>query len=293
MGAAAVLGQAGPPPAILQEARVPTRRWPRWRVASNHITVISLTVILIVWEILGRQLPAALASYPSAIAVAFWQLLVDGRLASAFVASIQPFIAGYLLAALIGIPLGLLLGRDRTIEAALGIYITAGYAVPLVALVPLFVLWFGLGFLVKVVIIFTMTVFPIIINTWAGVKAVPRALVEVGTAFVASPAAITRKIIIPATIPYVMTGLRLAIGRAVVGMVVAEFFTAIGGLGGIIINAGNNYDMAVLFVPVIVLMLLGYGLTVLVGTLERKIAPWHSGITGRDEQRSALREDER
>lgn len=287
-----MLGQAGPPPAILQEAQVSTRRWRKWRVASNHITVISLTVILIVWEILGRQLPAALASYPSAIAVAFWQLLLDGRLASAFVASIQPFIAGYLLAALIGIPLGLLLGRDRTIEAALGIYVTAGYAVPLVALVPLFVLWFGLGFLVKVVIIFTMTVFPIIINTWAGVKAVPRALVEVGTAFVASPAAITRKIIIPATIPYAMTGLRLAIGRAVVGMVVAEFFTAIGGLGGIIINAGNNYDMAVLFVPVIVLMMLGYGLTVLVGTLERKIAPWHSGITGRDEQRSARREDE-
>ncbi len=288
-----MLGQAGPPPAILQEARVSTRRWRRWRVANSHITLLSLTVILVVWEILGRQLPAALASYPSAIAVAFWQLLMDGRLAAAFVASIQPFIAGYMLAALVGIPLGLLLGRDRTIEAALGIYVTAGYAVPLVALVPLFVLWFGLGFLVKVVIIFTMTVFPIIINTWAGVKAVPRALVEVGTAFVASPAAITRKIIIPATIPYVMTGLRLAIGRAVVGMVVAEFFTAIGGLGGIIINAGNNYDMAVLFVPVIVLMMLGYGLTVLVGTLERKIAPWHAGITGRDEQRSALREDER
>lgn len=288
-----MLGQAGPPPAILSETRVPARRWRRWRVASSHITVLSLTVILVVWEIVGRQLPAALASYPSAIAVAFWQLVVDGRLAAAFVASIQPFIAGYLLAALIGIPLGLLLGRDRTIEAALGIYVTAGYAVPLVALVPLFVLWFGLGVLVKVVIIFTMTVFPIIINTWAGVKAVPRALVEVGTAFVASPAAITRKIIIPATIPYVMTGLRLAIGRAVVGMVVAEFFTAIGGLGGIIINAGNNYDMAVLFVPVIVLMMLGYGLTVLVGTLERKIAPWHAGITGRDEQRSALREDDR
>jgi NitT/TauT family transport system permease protein len=201
---------------ILRDEPAPTRRWRRWRVGTGHITLLSLAVILIVWEIVGRQLPAALASYPSAIAVAFWQLLVDGRLVSAFVASIQPFIAGYLLSALIGIPLGLLLGRDRTIEAALGVYVTAGYAVPLVALVPLFVLWFGLGFLVKVVIIFTMAVFPIIINTWAGVQAVPRALVEVGTAFVASPAAIMRKIIIPATIPYVMTGLRLAIGRAVV-----------------------------------------------------------------------------
>jgi NitT/TauT family transport system permease protein len=138
-----------------------------------------------------------------------------------------------------------------------------------------------------------MAVFPIIINTWAGVQAVPRALIEVGTAFVASPAAIMRKIIVPATIPFVMTGLRLAIGRAVVGMVVAEFFTSVGGLVGIVITAGNTFDMAVLFVPIIVLMMLGYGLTVLVGKLERKIAPWQSGITGRDRWRSTLREDER
>lgn len=286
-----MLGQAGRPGALLQHEPVPARhRRPAGRLTGTPITLGSLAVILTVWEIVGRRLPAALASYPSAIAVAFWQLLADGRLISAFIASIQPFVAGYLLSAVVGIPLGLLLGRDRRIEAALGIYVTAGYAVPLVALVPLFVLWFGLGFLVKVVIIFTMAVFPIIINTWAGVQAVPRALVEVGTAFVASPAAIMRKIIVPATIPYAMTGLRLAIGRAVVGMVVAEFFTAVGGLGGIVINAGNNYDMAVLFVPVIVLMLLGYGLTVLVGRLERKIAPWQSGITGRDGGRSAARE---
>ncbi len=277
----------------LEEQPLQPRRRRGWHLTNRYITLASLAVILIVWEILGRQLPAALASYPSAIAQAFWQLLMDGELASAFIASIQPFIAGYLLSALIGIPLGLLLGRDRTVEAALGVYVTAGYAVPLVALVPLFVLWFGLGFLVKVVIIFTMAVFPIIINTWAGVQAVPSALVEVGTAFVASPAAIMRKIIVPATIPHVMTGLRLAIGRAVVGMVVAEFFTAIGGLGGIVIRAGNNYDMAVLFVPIIVLMLLGYGLTVLVGKLERRIAPWQSGITGQDTWRSALREEER
>jgi ABC-type nitrate/sulfonate/bicarbonate transport system permease component len=277
----------------LEEQPLQPRRRRGWRLTNRYITLASLAVILIVWETLGRQLPAALASYPSAIAQAFWQLLMDGELASAFITSIQPFIAGYLLSALIGIPLGLLLGRDRTVEAALGVYVTAGYAVPLVALVPLFVLWFGLGFLVKVVIIFTMAVFPIIINTWAGVQAVPSALVEVGTAFVASPAAIMRKIIVPATIPHVMTGLRLAIGRAVVGMVVAEFFTAIGGLGGIVIRAGNNYDMAVLFVPIIVLMLLGYGLTVLVGKLERRIAPWQSGITGQDRWRSALREEER
>jgi NitT/TauT family transport system permease protein len=278
---------------IAEDQPGPAQRRGGRRVRSGHITLLSLVVILVLWEIVGRQLPAALASYPSAIAAAFWQLLVDGELVPAFIASIRPFILGYLLSALVGIPMGLVLGRYQAVEAALGLYVTAGYAVPLVALVPLFVLWFGLGFLVKVVIIFTMAVFPIIINTWAGVQAVPRTLIEVGTAFAASHAAVMRKIIIPATIPYAMTGLRLAIGRAVVGMVVAEFFTAIGGLGGIVINAGNNFDMAVLFVPIIVLMMLGYGLTVLVGSLEQRIAPWQAGITGRDRWRTTRMEDER
>jgi NitT/TauT family transport system permease protein len=252
------------------------------RLRDGRYTVASLVVILVVWEIIGRQVNPLLITYPSAVAVAAWDLLREGTLGNAFLVSVQPFVIAYAIAAALGIPAGLLLGRYRFLEAAFGFYVTAGYAVPLVALVPLFVLWFGLGVLVKVVIIFVMAVFPIVINTTAGVKSVPKTLVEVGTAFAASHADIMRKIIVPATIPHVMTGLRLAIGRAVVGMVVAEFFTAIGGLGGIIINAGNNYDTAVLFVPVILLMALGLGLSELVGLLERKIAPWHVSITGRD-----------
>ncbi len=268
----------------------PTRAAQGWRVRlrDRHVTVLSMAVVLVCWEVFGRQISPALASYPTAIAQAFWQLLLSGALPSAFIASVQPLVAGYLLSALIGIPMGLLLGRSRPAEAALSMYVTAAYAVPLVALVPLFVLWFGLGFVAKAVIIFSMAVFPIIISTWAGVQAVPRSLIEVGVAFVASPAAIMRKIIVPATIPYVMTGLRLAIGRAVVGMVIAEFYTAVGGLGGIIINAGNDYDVAVLFAPIVVLMALGYGLTALIGHLERRIAPWQAGLTGRDARRGPL-----
>ncbi len=279
----------GPSESVLAPVRETPKtvagRWPLVRLKGRSITLIALLVILLFWEIAGRQIGPPLATYPSAIARAFWALLLNGKLLAAFVASIQPFVIAYLLSALVGIPLGLLIGRYPVVEAALGVFVTAGYAVPLIALVPLFVLWFGLGFAVKVVIIFTMAVFPIIINTWAGVQAVPKTLIEVGTAFVASQAAIMRKIIVPATIPYVMTGLRLAVGRAVVGMVVAEFFTAIGGLGGIIINAGNNYNMPVLFVPVIVLMALGVGLSALVGALERKIAPWQASLTGRDRNR--------
>jgi len=288
-----VLGRADRPAAALVDRPAEERPPQKRRGRHGYLTFLSLIVVLAVWEIVGRQLPAALASYPSAIALAFRQLLVDGELVSAFLTSMQPFAAGYLLAGLAGIPLGLLLGRYPAVEALLGIYVTAAYAMPLVALVPLFVLWFGLGFVVKAVIIFTLAVFPIIINTWAGVQAIPKTLVEVGTAFVASQGAIMRKIIVPATIPYVMTGLRLAIGRAIVGMVVAEFFTAIGGLGGIILTAGNNYDIAVLFVPVIVRMMLGIGLTALVSRLERRIAPWQASIAGRDKWRPTDVEDKR
>jgi NitT/TauT family transport system permease protein len=182
----------------------------------------------------------------------------------------------------IGVPLGLIIGRFAFLEAALGVYVTAGFAMPLVALVPLLILWMGLGFTVKMAIIFLMAVFPITINAWLGVRAVPKTLIEVGLSFVASPATILRRIVLPATLPYIMAGLRLAVGRAVVAMIVAEFFTSIGGLGGIIINSANNFDTATMFVPVIVIVLLAIGLTWLIGIVERSVAPWQAEIAGRN-----------
>jgi ABC-type nitrate/sulfonate/bicarbonate transport system permease component len=252
-----------------------------WHLKNSYITIISTIVILLIWEVLGRQINPLFASFPTAIAEAGWEMLLDGSIITGFITSVQPLIVGYALAAVVGIPIGLLVGRYGVLEAAFGIYITAGYATPLVALVPLFVLWFGLGFTVKVAIIFSLTIFPIIINTWAGVQSVPKSLIEVGTAFVASQSQIMRKIVVPATIPHIMTGLRLGVGRGVIGMVIAEFFTAISGLGAIIIQTGNSFKTADMFVPIIVIMALGIGLTALVGVLERKVAPWHRSVTGR------------
>jgi NitT/TauT family transport system permease protein len=176
------------------------------------------------------------------------------------------------------------IGRFWIVEATLGIYVTAGYAMPLVALVPLLMLWLGLGFKVKVAIVFLMSVFPVVINTWLGVRAVPKSLIEVGRSFVASDAVILRRIVLPATLPYIMAGIRLAVGRAVVAMVVAEFFTAISGLGAIIINSANNFDTATMFVPLVLLMVMAIGLNSLIGWVERKVAPWQAEIAGRDRQ---------
>jgi len=253
------------------------RRPPRWA-----ITVGSLIVALAIWEIFGSQINPIFGSYPTAIAEAFWNLTVSGKLGAALLQSLQPFLAGYLLAIAIGVPLGLVIGRFWVAEAALGLYVTAGYAMPLVALVPLLMLWLGLGFKVKAAVVLLMSIFPITINTWLGVTAVPKSLVEVGKAFVAPDVTILRRIILPATLPYIMAGIRLAVGRAVVAMVIAEFFTTISGLGAIIINSANNFDTATMFVPIIVLMVLAIGLNWLIGAIEHRVAPWQAEIAGRD-----------
>jgi NitT/TauT family transport system permease protein len=262
------------------QGEAPERRpIPRWLVTCG-----SIVAVLIFWEIVGRQINPVFGSYPTAIAVAFWELLVTGQLWAALFESLQPFVLGYGLAIVIGVPLGLLIGGFRVAEAALGIYVTAGYAMPLVALVPLLILWLGLGFAVKVAVVFLMALFPITINTWLGVVAVPKTLIEVGKSFVAPDLVILRRIVLPATLPYIMAGVRLAVGRAVVAMVIAEFFTTISGLGAVIINSANNFDTATMFVPIIILMLMAIGLNSLIGLVERKVAPWQAEIAGRDRE---------
>ena len=264
------------PPAADPAERRPLPRW--------AITFASIVCVLILWEIFGRQINPIFGSYPSAIAVAFWELLRSGQLWTALYDSLRPFLVGYGLAIVIGVPLGLFIGGFRMAEAALGIYVTAGYAMPLVALVPLFMLWLGLGFAVKVAVVFLMALFPICINTWLGVRAVPKTLIEVGKSFVAPDLVILRRIVLPATMPYIMAGVRLAVGRAVVAMVIAEFFTTISGLGAVIINSANNFDTATMFVPIIILMLMAVGLNSLIGWVERRVAPWQAEIAGREKE---------
>lgn len=240
------------------------------------VRLASIIFVFVMWEILGRQVSPLFMSYPSAITEAAVRMIASGELFTAMESSMQILLLGFVIAAVLGLSLGLLIGRYRTVEAATDWIVNALYATPLIAIIPLVILWFGIGSASKLFIVALLTVFPILINTIAGVRNVPRALIDVGDAFAAKEHEVFTKIILPSALPYMMAGLRLGIGRGIIGMVVAEFFTAITGLGALIVKYGNQYDTASMFVPVFVLMLLGVILTLMVKRAEAWIAPWKS-----------------
>jgi NitT/TauT family transport system permease protein len=238
------------------------------------VRLASMAIVIGAWEFVGRRTSQLFLSYPSAVLKAGARMIASGELFGALASSLQTVVIGFFTAAVVGIVLGLLIGRYRVVDAATDWLINALYSTPLVAVIPLVILWLGLGDLAKLFVVTILSVFPVVINTAAGVRNVPRALIDVGTAFAANERQVFVKIILPSAVPYMMTGLRLAIGRAIIGMVVAEFFTAITGLGALIVKYGNRYDTASMFVPILTLMLLGILLTSLVRRAEEHFAPW-------------------
>lgn len=247
---------------------------PRPGSHARMIRLASMATVAGAWEFVGRRTSPLFLSYPTAVVKAGVAMIASGELLAALASSLQTVVVGFFAAAAIGIVLGLLIGRYRAVDAATDWLINALYATPLVAVIPLVILWLGLGDLAKLFVVTILAVFPVLINTAAGVRNVPRTLIDVSTAFAASERQVFLKIILPAAVPYMMTGLRLGIGRAIIGMVVAEFFTAITGLGALIVKYGNRYDTAAMFVPILALMLLGILLTSLVRRAEEHFAPW-------------------
>ena len=240
----------------------------------NMVRAIAVAVFFAYWEYAARGMSPLFMATPSAIFRAAWQITASGELPNAFVASMGPFVLGLVISIVGGIVLGILLAQFWFLEYTLDPFINALYAIPRVALVPLIILWAGLETTGKVTIVVSIAIFPVIINTYAGIKDVRGSLLEIGRAYGATERQMFTKIILPATIPYIMAGIRLAVGLAIIGMIVAEFFTAITGLGGLIVNYANSFATAKLFVPIIVIGLLGVGLTELVLYIERRLSSW-------------------
>ena len=233
-----------------------------------------LALILVLWEVLGPLINPILFSYPTKIAAAFYELTVSGELPYYAAESLQILLYGLLLSIVVGVPLGVLMARVKRVEWALELPINALYSTPMVALVPLLVLWFGIYMEAKIIVVFLFAVFPILINTYQGVRECDKNMLEVARSFRSSEWQMWKDVLLPFALPYIAAGIRLAIGRGLVGMVIAEFYTTISGLGFMITRYANVFETDKTFVPVILLLFLGVALTGSLKWVERRIAPW-------------------
>jgi len=238
------------------------------------LRVVSVLAIVVAWEIYGRAINPVLLSYPSAIAEAFVEMIADGTLPQAMSESLVVLAVGSLIGIAIGLTIGLAAGRYRTVAAAIEVPLNALYATPAVALIPIIVVWFGFGPTAKTVVVIFFVLFPVLINTMRGVQEVDRGLIEVARSFCSSERRVWFDLVLPSALPYVVTGLRLAIGRALIGVIVAEFFTAFAGLGNLIVTNANSFQTDRTFVPILVIAALGVLLTAGLEAVERRVVRW-------------------
>ncbi len=238
------------------------------------VRAVSVVVFLVLWEIFGRDVNPLFLSYPTAIASACVQLLISGEFQRQALGSLEVYAVGLAAALALGILLGLLMGRYRLVEYLLDPYVYALDATPRVALIPLLLLWFGLGAPAKIAVVFLSGIFPVLMNTFSGVRTISASLVDVGRAYGAGEGKIFTKIIMPAALPFIMAGVRLAVGRALIGIITAEMFTAVTGMGALLIRYSSAFATDKFFVPVIFLALLGVLLSGAVEGLQKRLAPW-------------------
>ena len=257
------------------ETIVHTPERPRRLGKATLIRLTSLVVVLAGWELYGRCcINPVLFTHPSAIAQAFVRLSASGELWDACRESLSVLFTGWSVGVVIGIFFGLFMARFFFVEYATDLYVNGLYATPIVALVPLIINWFGFSAMARIVIVFLFSVFPVLINTFQGVKNVEANLLEVARSFCSTERQLWRDVILPSAVPYIVAGLRLSIGRGLVGLVVAELFTSLAGLGSIIVNAQTDMENDSMFVPIVILMTLGIILSEGLKWFERRIAPW-------------------
>ena len=236
--------------------------------------VLSLAVGILLWEVAGRNTSQAFMVPFSATVAQLWQLAGTGYFWTQLIESAALFATGFSLALLVGMPFGVLLARVRPLRVGLDPYITILYATPMVALIPFILSIMGFGFAPKVLVVFLFAVFPVLYNTVEGARSIKPELIEVARSFRSSEWALWRDVLLPYTLPYSMTGVRQAIGRALVGMIAAEFFLSSTGLGQLIMSASQNFDTGGVFASILLIGLIGVGLMRLGLMIEQHFARW-------------------
>jgi NitT/TauT family transport system permease protein len=242
----------------------------------TSLPAIAFVVFLAAWEVAGRAANPILFAPPSRVADAFVELTVSGRLPQALLVTLQSLAVGFLLALVTGLAVGVLLGLHPTLARVVEPYIDAIYATPRVVMIPLVILWFGVGFWGRLFIIWIGGVVPIILNTAIGVRNARQDLIEVARSFEATDRQLIRHVILPGAVPYVIGGLRIAAGRLLLGVVIAEIFLDLTGVVGIIQTESAYFRTDNMLVGVLVFAVLGVAMIGSFGLLEKRFSAWKS-----------------
>jgi NitT/TauT family transport system permease protein len=244
-----------------------------------------VTVFLVVWELVGNVLQIInpmFMSAPSLILTAAVGLFSTGEIYNDLYISGTELIGGYLLSALVAIPFGIMIGWYKKVSYIFDPFVNAMNATPRVALLPLVIIWLGIGILSKVGIIFLGAVFPILINTRDGVKTTPLNLLNAAKSFDASEWMVFKAVVLPSTVPFILSGLRQGLGRAIVGVMVGELYAATAGIGFMITVAGATFQTDKVFVGVLIFALTGMLGTELLARVEKRFDKWRPKVGAMD-----------
>lgn len=267
-----------PAAAIRAKRAAKERRQKLERAGFPLLAWVSVVGGILLWELVGRSVGGSIfLATPSQTWFALVDLWRSGELQHHIWVSGQEFVYGYVIACAAGIVIGLLMASYRSASAILGPWVSGLYATPIIAVAPLVILWFGIGIWSKIAVVVSVVIFPVIINTEAGIRATDRHLVEAIRSFGANQFQIFTKVSLPSALPFILAGLRLGIGRGLIGVVVGELFGARAGVGFMILQAAESFAMPKLFAGVIVLAAAGIALTAACHALEKRLVPWNRG----------------
>lgn len=246
---------------------------PRFVESRAFVSTVAVLLLLIFWEIAPRMhwMDATFTSEPSRVVVASLEIVRSGELLHDVSVSLWEFGLGIIFAVLVGVPIGLLLGTFQTLRHLLDPPVMAIYATPQLALLPIFVVWLGIGVGSKVAVVFVGAVIPIIVNSIAGVREVDRSLVLAARSFCAKHRDVFAKVIFPASLPAVMIGIRLGISRGVLGVIVAEMYVSQSGIGNEIMRYGSAFRVDYLLFYVMLVSVFGFTATTAVRALEERL----------------------
>jgi NitT/TauT family transport system permease protein len=244
------------------------------RTGKIGLPLLSVLVFGGIWQYVGAHTNPILFTTPIKVAEAFWDLLRTGELWPAFYGSLRDLGIGYGLAAVVGITIGMAMGRSPVVEKMLNPYVNFFQATPLIALVPLVVIWFGVNLQARVAITFILALWSIIINTSTGVKDTSPALLDVGRIYKLNALQVVGHVQLPNAVPHIFAGLRIALGKALIGVIIAQMEISITGLGGIVINYGNAFKTAYLLAGVVTASLVGVIAAVLLEVIRKRVFPW-------------------